>query len=95
MSVSKRGIEAGRAVYRLMADDAEFRKGLRASVERFRDFGKKIAGIGAGIGGLGSVISAPFIGAAMQFAATGDQLDKMSIRTGVAVEELSTLGICC
>lgn len=91
MAASKKGIEAGRAVYRLLADDNEFRKGLDAARKRFESFGKTITKIGAGITAVGAGITAPFLVATKQFAETASALDDMSKQTGLSVETLSSL----
>lgn len=47
--------------------------------------------LGAGVIALGAGLLAPLLGATKAFADSGDMLDKMAGRTGVAVEQLSAL----
>jgi len=53
---------------------------------------KKLAGIGKGMAIAGGVITAAFGAIVMKTTKLGDQLDKMSKRTNVSVEQLSALG---
>lgn len=46
---------------------------------------------GAAVGAAGAAMLAPMLAATKQFADAGDQLHKMSLRTGVSVESLSEL----
>ena len=57
----------------------------------FKSIGSSVSRIGGAIAGVGASIAGPLSAAVVSFAAAGDVLDKMSKRTGVAVESLSEL----
>lgn len=59
--------------------------------QSFKALGSKITGVGTQFLKFGAVIAAPLILGIRQFAKLGDELAKMSKRTGVAVNELSRL----
>lgn len=67
-------------------------KQLKAMQQRFKATGAAIARVGAGIAAFGAAGVGFATGAVIQFARVGDQIDKMSQRTGVGAEALSTLG---
>ncbi|MEX2388191.1 MAG: hypothetical protein WD534_09945 [Phycisphaeraceae bacterium] len=67
-------------------------RGLRRAQRKLRAFGSAIRGIGTKMAGLGAAITAPLLAASKVFASTGDDLNKMAIRTGISVEALSELG---
>jgi hypothetical protein len=56
------------------------------------EFGTGIATVGKWMMGVGAAIVAPLAMSAKHFAASGDQLDKMSKRTGMSTNALSELG---
>lgn len=58
---------------------------------KFRAFGQSVTDIGKKLSGLGAAITAPLLLAAKRFATLGDEVNKASGRTGIAVEELSSL----
>ena len=86
-------IRAGEAYVEITANDAGLKAGLKSAEGQMNAFRKKIDVLSAAVAG-GLVVG--FLGAAAALKglsatliAVGDQLDKMSIRTGVAVEALS------
>jgi hypothetical protein len=85
------GIRAGAAYIELFVKDSRLIKGLNAAAARLKAFGASIQAVGARLAGLGVVLAAPFVGAAKLFAGMGDDMAKMSARTGVTVEALSEL----
>ena len=85
-----RGIRAGRAFVELGVSD-KLTAALKRAQARLSAFGGGVQSIGLKIAALGGAVLAPFAGAVKQFSAYGDTLDKMAIRTGVAVETLSEL----
>jgi len=87
-----RAIRAGRAFVELFADDRRLVRGLRRAQRRLRSAGQSIAGVGARLGGFAAVAGAGLGAMVRQFIQVGDQLDKMSIRTGISAEALSELG---
>jgi chemotaxis regulatin CheY-phosphate phosphatase CheZ len=89
--MASRSIEAGRAFMRLSINDEAFRRGLLGASRRLQAFGRSVAGIGGAFTGLGAALAAPLAGAVRVFQRYGDELDKISARTGVSVEALSEL----
>jgi len=85
------GIRAGAAYVELFVKDNRLTKGLAAASARLKAFGAGITGIGTQFLGLGAALATPLFAAAKLFADTGDQIAKMSARTGIAVESLSEL----
>ena len=86
------GIRAGRAFVELFADDTKLVRGLRSAEKRLKAFGASVQSIGTKIFGLGAAAIAPLLATTNVFAELGDQLAKMSARTGISVESLSELG---
>jgi hypothetical protein len=84
-------IEAGKAFLKLLIDNKELQPGLDSSLAKLKSFAKSAIGISAQLGGLGAAISAPFAVGLHTFSETGDQLQKMSERTGIAASALSEL----
>ncbi len=85
-------IRAGRAFVELFADDSRLVRGLKRAEAKLRAFGEGIRSLGLKLAGLGSAVVAPLIAATKVFAKMGDDLAKMSARTGFSVESLSELG---
>jgi hypothetical protein len=84
-------IKAGGAFVELYTKDSRFYKGLRAAAAGYTSWGQRLTAIGARVMAGGAAITGPFLVAAKVFAKMGDELDKMSARTGVSVESLSEL----
>ncbi len=84
-------IKAGRAYVEVFARD-NVQAGLRSAQKRLTAFGAGIAKAGGMLVAAGGAILAPILAMANSFAAAGDKLDKMSGRTGMAVEALSEMG---
>jgi len=89
---SQQGIRAGRAFVELFANDEKLKAGLARAEADIKRFGATVAGMGRQMAMLGAGMLAPVIGAVKLFASAGDDLDKMSRRTGVGVESLQGLG---
>ena len=85
------GIRAGAAYVELCVKNNRLVKGLDAAAAKLKAFGASITALGTRIAGLGVALALPFLGAAKLFAGMGDDMAKMSARTGVAVEALSEL----
>jgi hypothetical protein len=85
-------IRAGRAFVELFADNDRLVRDLKRAEAKVRAFGAKVQRIGRQMVTAGAVLAAPLAAAVKHFADVGDQLDKMSKRTGVSVETLSELG---
>lgn len=88
---SPRDARAGRASVELGIKD-RLQKGLDGAAQKLKTFGAGIAKVGGLTTAAGAGVAAPLIAAATGFAKAGDELDKMSGRTKVSVEELSALG---
>lgn len=91
---SRRDIESGAAFVRLYLKNdlnKQLKSALQSAGSQVRGIGTRIAKAGAGVTAIGTAIAAPLLGAVKHFASVGDQLDKMSIRTGISVESLSAL----
>ena len=56
-----------------------------------KKLGGRVAGVGRSLATLATAAAAPLAGMTLSFAAAGDNLDKMSKRTGVGVKALSEL----
>lgn len=78
------GIEAGKAFIKFLLEDKEFKKGLSGAATSLKKFGAIGAAAAAPIVGA-------FTGAVASFVSTGDELQKMALRTGLSVESLSEL----
>ena len=88
---SGRDIRAGGAFVEFSVRRQRLERDLRAIAKRVTKFGASVAQIGARLSAIGATITAPFALAIRQFTKVGDQLDKMSKRTGFSVEALSEL----
>ncbi|MEK7752141.1 MAG: phage tail tape measure protein, partial [Acidobacteriota bacterium] len=93
------GIRAGAAFIELSVRDAKFIRGLQGALARLKTFGMALQNVGAGIrtaglrlATLGAGLVTPLLLSARAFSKMGDQLEKMSRRTGASVEALSELG---
>ena len=92
MPESASAIRAGRAFVELFTRDSALDRGLRRAQVKLRAFALSTQRIGLGVTAAGIALLAPLIGAVNQFTKTGDELNKMSARTGFAVRALSELG---
>jgi hypothetical protein len=90
--MAKADILAGRAYVSLYVKKSEFKKALDAGKKDLDEFGAKLMSVGAGIAAAGAAITGSLTGALLHFAKTGDELDKMSLRTGVSATALAELG---
>jgi hypothetical protein len=88
---SSSGIRAGAAFIELSVNDSRLIKGLQAASRKLQSFGAGLRKLGMGMMAAGAGIVAPLLASAKSFASMGDQLDKMSKRTGIGVEALSEL----
>lgn len=92
MAVSGSAIKAGKAYVELYADESALVRGLKAAEKRLTAFGSQVKNIGLAMAAAGASITTPLIAAVAAFVKAGDALEKMSTRSGVAVEALSALG---
>ncbi len=83
----------------IKAGKAEVEIGIRSRIAAgakqveadLKKLGGKISGIGRSMATLATAAAAPLAGMTLSFASAGDNLDKMSKRTGVGVKALSEL----
>ncbi len=90
-----RDIEAGRAFLQLGLKSVlakQLSGALNDAGRKLQSGGQTMMRAGAAIGGAGAAVLAPILGSIRQFAKFGDELDKMSRRTGVAAPALAELG---
>lgn len=85
-------IQSGRATVQIDGDRSPLDRTLAAVRASMRKFGGELQRLGWAVGAIGAGGAAAAAIAVRRFQATGDQLDKMSARVGVAVESLSELG---
>jgi hypothetical protein len=90
--MARADIMAGKAYVSLYVKQNEFTKALKNAQRQLNDFGSGVAKIGASISAAGAAITGSMTGALMHFASVGDELDKMSQRTGVSATALAELG---
>ena len=93
--MAKSAIQAGGAFVRLFLKDdltKAVQQTMRKTGESIQSAGKQLAKAGAIFGVAGGGILAPIIAGIKHFADAGDELDKMSQRTGVAASSLAELG---
>jgi len=84
------GVEAGKA-YVSLGLKPNMKKGLQAAGQQFKSFGRQAAMAGAGVAAAGTAVLAPLLAATAKFASIGDEIHKMSARTGVGATALSEL----
>lgn len=84
-------VRAGRAYVELFGKDTKLNKMLKRASLRLKAFGKSVTMMGARLTALGVAAALPLAASIKSFASQGDKLDKMSARTGVAVEILSEM----
>jgi hypothetical protein len=84
-------IRAGKAFVEFVLSDKKIAGQLRRLQKRFTAIGSSLQRIGAIGTAVGGAISAAFGAATKHFISTGDELQKMAIRTGFSVESLSAL----
>lgn len=89
--MSASSIEAARAFVRVLWEDSAIRKGIQRTQAMLRTSAAAIGSVGKGLTIAGGAILAPLTAALFQFSAAGDQLEKMSGRTGASAESLSQL----
>lgn len=92
MASTAGSIRAGKAHYELWADDTRLARGLRMAETKVKAWGHSVGAFGAKLFAAGTAGSTALFAAAKVFSDTGDALAKMSVRTGISVEQLSTLG---
>lgn len=82
----------GRATIELGLNQTKLDSGLKAAQAKFKKMGASIAKVGAGLAGIGASIVAPIALAAKAFAQVGDDIEKISARTGESARFISAMG---
>jgi hypothetical protein len=85
------GIRAGKAFVEVYADKTKLTRGLKSISADLKAFGAGISSLGRKFMALGAAVTAPMLLATKSWAESGAELARMSNRTGMAVEALSTL----
>ena len=85
-----RGIRAGKAFIELGVSD-KLSSGLKAAQKKLEAFGEGLKSAGTKLTGLGAAAITGLLATAKYFSDAGDELEKMSKRTGISVEALSEL----
>lgn len=75
------------------ANDARFQAALKRAHKQLRAFGAAMQAIGTRMAAVGGAVVAAGVAMAKNFADMGDQVHKMSLRTGLSTEALSELGL--
>ncbi len=89
---NSQAIRAGRAFVELFANDKRLVRGLKAASAKLKAWGAGVTAMGRKVFAGGLALAAPLAAATKTFAAMGDTVAKMSLRTGVSAESLSELG---
>ncbi|XZE33799.1 hypothetical protein SH501x_004596 [Pirellulaceae bacterium SH501] len=85
-------VKAGAAYVEIATRNSKLLKGLADAQKRLQAFGSATRSLGFQVMGIGTGMLAPLLGSAKIFSDSGDQIQKMAIRTGMSTEALSTLG---
>ncbi|MCA9140812.1 MAG: hypothetical protein KDB00_28770 [Planctomycetales bacterium] len=89
--MSGREIKAGKGYVEIGIRN-RIAKGAAGVEADLKKLGRRVQGIGAGAIGASAAILGPLVAATSGFAATGDAVHKMSLRTGVSAKALTGLG---
>jgi hypothetical protein len=84
-------IRAGKAFVELVLRDNQFTQALRAISQKLSNFAQSMLRISARVGAIGLSLAGAFGKALSSFASTGNELTKLSERTGLSVKLLSEL----
>ena len=84
-------VNAGRAMIKVYADNTALARGLKHAQAKLRAFSAGVARIGGALMAASAAGIAPLLFATRQFATFGDQVDKMSKRTGIGAAALSEI----
>ena len=85
-----KAVEAGKA-YVSLGLKPNMKKGLESASKQMKAMGRSLAVGGAAVGAAGAAVLGPLLKATSDFAKMGDEIHKMSARTGVAKSTLSEL----
>ncbi|MCL2118884.1 MAG: phage tail tape measure protein [Planctomycetaceae bacterium] len=84
-------IRAGRAFVEVFTDDSKLQQGLIAINKRMDAWSQQLSGMGMKAMAVAGALSLPFITGAKVFSSFGDQIEKMTYRTGMGSEALSEI----
>lgn len=84
-------IRAGKAFVELTTKDQALQEGLTRARQRLANFATGLRTAGLGMMAFGTAIVAPITMAAQQYAAAGARYLQIAARTGMAVQQISTL----
>lgn len=88
---SKADIEAGKAFVTLYTKNGPLEKGVRSATKTLGTIGRGLVATGAGLTAVGAAIAAPLTAAVKHFMDAGDEIEKLSKRTGLAAQNLAEL----
>ena len=91
MASAAADIRAGRSYVELYIKKSLVGEGLKAIQTELKAFGDRVASIGKKLSLFGGLITGPMLLAAKSWASSGEELYRLSQRTGMAVESLSML----
>jgi TP901 family phage tail tape measure protein len=86
-------IRAGSAFVELFTDRTKLDKGLDAASKRLKSWGNSLVGIGSKIFAFGAALDAAGDASVMAFSNMAFSAGQMALRTGTAVESISTLAL--
>lgn len=89
---SPSNIKAGSAYVDLTVNNSRLIRGLRSAQRRLRAFSAGVRRLGMSILKVSAIVGGPLALAAVAFGRMGDQVEKMSRRTGLSTRALSELG---
>ena len=90
---SSGAIKAGAAYVELFADKSKLDSGLAAASRRLSSWGSSLAAVGGAVFAAGLAIDAAFDRMAYHFVDAAFEAGQVSLRTGIAVEEVTALGL--
>ena len=84
-------IRAGRAFVEVFTDDSKLQQGLLAINKRMDAWSQQLSGMGMRAMMAAGALSIPFVTGAKVFSNFGDQIEKMTYRTGMGTAALSEI----
>ncbi len=90
MGASAGAIRAGQAFVELFVKD-EIAKGLAKAQRTLKSWGNSLSSVGTDLMTGGSAVIAPMVAAVKMFSDAGNELDRLSKKTGMSVEWLSAM----
>lgn len=87
-----RAIRAARAFVEVFMDDSKLQRGVKSVQGTLRGMSAGIRQTGVALVAGSAALAAPLLATVAKFTAVGDEVHKMSARTGVSTETLSQMG---